>query len=422
MTFGQYLPIKARKDYNQRKFNVIEGELCKYPTLKDSLNVEKIPLDSRIENFILNKLSRKARYDACLEELDKTLKLYISKLNIREKKKFLGELFNPSASVSSPKFFELNVFYELIHLFNEKNIVPEPNLSNGGKADFKLLNRTEKPIFFEVGEVGDGITKQKLKEVFNKCSKKLYPKLDKRFGCKLMVDSSKLCWDSKDGALNVPESIKVIEESFLKIGLHKLIKFIDESASFHFSSWPNLGEPNKKVKESTVLKYHGELGELLDKNRNSPKLSDILNTKIEFFSETPIEIVSFYKAQKGGVFEIESDYIFPSESALESRESFIKQMLRKIEQKIKDNQREDDHINILILKANHWTLSEFLLPKGIGSEEFKKIKGRIEQALENKKSKNLSGILLFHENLEKSRFIKNKYCEHQPPKNLFERA
>ncbi|MBR9678651.1 MAG: hypothetical protein GON13_00090 [Nanoarchaeota archaeon] len=150
------------------------------------------------------------------------------------------------------------------------------------------------------------------------------------------------------------------------------------------------------------------------------KFKQITELTVKEINDSPIRSFKILPGTKFGLFEIHPTGIFPTSSSILDRKSFLNRLQTKIKEKISLNQREDGHVNILIVKANHWTLHNYSMIGGLADYEFEEIEPIVNSTLsENTPSKNLSAIILFEGDLGRRRIIKNSETEVPLPNGIF---
>lgn len=419
MTFGQYIDENFRKEYNGNKIRIARETLKDLPNLENVICLDKFLDAQRIENPIIVYLSEPKRWNNWLEYIEKIFDDFIPLIKKDKKEWFISMVNNPNFGQNYPVFIELIVFGELVKIFGKKNVIPYPSLSNGKETDFFI--KKNDGIFVEATILGERKVEKSLRKLFDKCSKELFSKIPSKFFLKLDVDTSKLIWKPNKDGLNFIKSKELILNSFDDLGLLGFIKYINQDDFFFFlSDLYNLGDKDKTVRElSHYLEYYGDLGKFLKKNINKPEISLLLDSKLEKVINSPIKSICFSPAKRG-IVEVHSLMQYPSESARLDKKSFLRQLSRKIKEKLDEKQREPGHINLLFILAQHWTLHGWSKAlDDISDLEFSEIEKVIKEVLERNKDTTLSGIILFESDPSKIRIMENPGAELKIPKDLF---
>ncbi|MBU4308789.1 MAG: hypothetical protein KJ566_03265 [Nanoarchaeota archaeon] len=156
------------------------------------------------------------------------------------------------------------------------------------------------------------------------------------------------------------------------------------------------------------MPYYGEFGEgVLSLSKTKEGLNFLQNTKIKEIINSCFAYFWFMDSKSKKV-TIHSQCLWPSNSESSRKESLIKQIKRRINQKIKDGQLRGRKNGIIAFNfedfifMNYWDKSNICYQQNL--DELTDI---IQGCFKDKSEEEILGVLIYYDSLKKSAFIQN---------------
>lgn len=313
--------------------------------------------------------------------------------NSEKKNYFITEFTSDNLESSNSPFNELLFYSILLDQFGINNVELYPDIGNNLSSDVKISYKNEQ-IYIEIGCLQKSLPSIKIEKILNKCAEYFGKKCSKGH-IKFEVDSSKFPIDD-EGNIDEIKSIKKICNELDRLNIYSLKPF------------------NKYINIENLVSYlrNEELFKpLIGELHFFPTLNEIL--KIEFFKNwienNKINIINgfdiittVYLFELDHVYiEFHTEYYSPSKSANLIHYSFISHIKRHLKGQL--YQIKKDHPNIIAIETGYLNMfiigNEVLIDRSLIIE--------IKNYLKNKNVFDLSGILLYSNDTDKSMFIKN---------------
>lgn len=157
------------------------------------------------------------------------------------------------------------------------------------------------------------------------------------------------------------------------------------SSNGHFAEFCQ--QPNMDTKEQSKLQMWA----------NKIDIMDVMNSPFHYISSSKSNL---------GMVEVQSlNIVIDSVNTVEEN-SFLNHIRRKIQEKIRLHQFEDNNLVIFFIRINSW-LNRYEWD----DKDFAKVKPIIEKEIET--SNEISGVLLYHSDYTNGRYVENKNAKNK---------
>jgi len=331
-----------------------------------------------------------------LNELEKALSMF-KVLNWKSKRlnHLKSRLCSDNYYTSLSAYTELVIAKWLASKFGKDKVEIYPRLSTGKFSDI-LVKLGAKKVYLEVGNLGESLPEKKIQRIVDEAAKYLGKKLKKLCYLKVIIDTAELAFD-ENGHIDEEGSIRKITSEIDRLCLEMLESF---EGSVRLEEFADILSNIELYKEIASFNYtFQKYMKLLEKPCvkrwvNSCKNQIAQGSKL-------IKYIHGYKSETLLV-EIHTEHIYPSPAAEAELNSIINHVTRHIKDQLKKQQLQPNSPNIIVIQSYKLVAFDFVV-----FYPFIKLLLKIKEFFNQKREKNLSGIILFSTDFDRSIFIAN---------------
>lgn len=276
-----------------------------------------------------------------------------------------------------------------------------------GKNPEGLLKINSQEIYLEQTSFMGGETSKKLEEVFEKIAEKICSLLDKNTLISMHIDANKIKWEA-DGRIDIEEASKHLWDSIHHINLTPFFNIRNsdvKNLEWNIHAFNNIGT-GRLIDHITYLDGYSDMGLFLAENQNKEPSKSFLNNNVTDLQGCPVE--SFFSVEANyPLVQIQTNLLFPSESAHSEFKSIKQRINAKIKSKIKQNQFPDGKTNLLLIEADIWMLFDYEWKE---DPQIKELIQSINLVLNEVKDTKISSIVIYARDLSRRLIISNPYA------------
>lgn len=339
-----------------------------------------------------------------LHTLEEALKEFnVMNLEKCKRENFLSKLTSCDYIQSLSAVTELEIAYQMVDKFGKSSVDIFPELSNGKVSDV-LLRYDGEEIYFEVGNLGESLPQSKIQEILTSAAKHLGEKTEKMGYIGMFVDTANFVFD-KSGRLDVSESLNKLKSEIDILALDKLVGYEGIISLKNFAWSANNRELLERIRGS-IPSFAPDQTKLLEDPNVQRWLACFDNTalgKIELI----VSLIYGGLRKSGTLIEVKTRDFFPSKATIADRDSFLNHIVRHVEYQLDEGQIETGKPNIILIRGFHWVV----FGMGISLESMRALKDKLEEFLDKRRERNLSGVAVFGNNFKEIYFIENPLVE-----------
>ncbi len=399
--------------YFEDKLNKARNKLKEFPTISSVVdNFNLANRENHTENVFLNLLSASVsdafldgkpndRYNELLKVIESTLKELISKLS-RDKKNNLIVRLKSFGDNHRETINEIEFLIELKQNSHTSNV--EYENESLGNHDFSL-KIDEEEFNIEQTCLGKNKIQQIVEEAFGLASKEIIGRIPKKILLKIDVDTNRVLKE-RDNSVEEVKSVLMNDYDNLE-----KIMLIDLNSSCRVDN--NIGDHNKSLYEiKDLYEYYEEFGQRLKKLLDNSSGVEYLKTKrVGEIVSCSITHFMIFPAKFGSV-GINSQSIWPSKAESLRKESLVKQLKRRIKEKINGGQLERKKNPLIAVRFEDFIFMNYSSENDIWWEEnFNELKNVVEEMFRETNNLEILGVLLYENTIKKSKFVKNPNLE-----------
>ena len=339
-------------------------------------------------------------YPNTLINLEEALTEFVCKRNMKQpdqheiKNKIIHYDYGTSHAVAS----ELLIANHIAQNVGYDNVEYGPTISSGGKGDI-LVKINEKKVYIEMTEARLTKPEEKIDNIFTKFAKILSGRCSVTdFHMFLQINTLHLPLDT-NGHIDETKSVIELSDWADKLLLHELaglnakidFQYIADVMSARTSSNGRFGEFCQQLNMDT------EEQSKLQMWANKIDITDVLGSPFNFIGLSKSDL---------GMVEVQSLNIAIDSVNTVEENSFLNHIRRKIQEKIRLHQFEDNNLVILFLRINSW-LNRYEWD----DNDFAKVKPIIEKEIEI--NNEISGVLLYYSDYTDGRYVENKNAKNK---------
>lgn len=342
MPIAVYTSKDFHAAYLARRVDEAKKTLEKFPVLREimgDLEEFKNLEQKEIRNTILGLCSRATAgmfglpekdCEQLLAKIEKALDVFdVGHWKAKKLKYLVSRVRSNDPMQNAPVVDELLTGLRNVDKFGRQNVEVEPDISSGRHPDLRITIN-EKSIFLEITRVGMGLAEEKIERIFEDVAKHVWAKLQQSRAILMTIDCARLETDDK-GRIDVAKSTEKIIDFINRLNL---VPIFEGTRHINLETLSQGLRKDKTLYESKdILRYSNE--EIYEEIEKEPLKSFAKSIKVQELENSPINMVISGPA-RAPLVQVSATGFFPSKSALDEREAFLKHIIRSIDSKINE--------------------------------------------------------------------------------------
>lgn len=411
------LGVKAERRYYSKFFNHCNSQIQEFPELYNIFGDLSYSESKELKNNpvlnLLNHLEERESQIAYekLQKLERALNHSKTKLSYTDFKELKSDLKSPETDTVLATLLELSI----LDYFLDKGFspVPEPSLSNSGRADLKVPDSVD--IYFEITNISKDKVESDVEDCLEAAGKELLEKLDSERYLDIYLDTFSFEWNQEgDQSLKQSKTKKKIIRQFEEGKLEELARISERGRV----KLPNLKD--SKLAEDKIENWPGDLriwdqyganlGKIIEENSSNPTIQSIKSKKLGSLLG-PIESLTVRKGEKKAFLNIMGSY--PEGTGEHRERRFLNQIENKLSKKlVEKDQREPGKPNLLIMKGRFWAYRGFTKGQApLGTDGEKKVRETVENFLDEHRPEDLNAVVFVEKEPEDMIYIDNPHTK-----------